>query len=319
MRGRVGFLAGLCGFLVAGCDRGPRGSAEQGAHGPALQAWVSIAPQAFFVRRIGGNHVRVETLLAPGQSPATFDPTPKQLVRLAKADVYFRIGVPFEQALIGKLASVTQRVSIIDTRKGVALREMDRGHDHNHDGSAGAFDPHIWLDPALVKIQSRTICEALCESDPARADTYRRNLATFESELEAVADLIRRRLAPIQGRRFYVIHPAYGYFADAFGLAQVAVEVSGKAPSAKKLGRLIDRMRRDGVRTIFVQPQFGMGSAQAIAQAIGGQVVPLDPMAGDYLVNLDDIAKKVRMALLDDSQRSLAATRPQPSAGEHHE
>ena len=98
----------------------------------------------------------------------------------------------------------------------------------------------------------------------------------------------------------YVFHPSYGYFADAYGLRQIAVEMGGKEPGARQLARLIHRAKEDGVRVIFVQPQFSKSSARTIAEAIGGAVVPLDPLARDYLENLERMARDIEKAFVDE-------------------
>ena len=265
-----------------------------------LKVFVSIPPQAYFVERVGGERVDVDVLVRPGQSPATYEPTPKQMAALADAEVYFRIGVPFETPLIGKIAATFANLRIVDTREGITLRRMevhghDGGPDHSHHD--GAPDPHLWLDPRLVKVQAQTICRALSKLDPARAGEFQRNLQAFQAELDEVHARLTTVLAPLKGRELFVFHPAYGYFADAYGLKQVAVESGGKEPGQRSLVALIEEARRKGVRLIFVQPQFAVTAAEMIAEAIGGAVVPLDPLARDYLENLGEMASKIERGL----------------------
>jgi len=252
-----------------------------------LHVFVSILPQAYFVERVGGTHVEVEVLVGPGQSPATFEPTPQQMTKLSQTSVYFSIGVPFEKRLVEKIQATLTNLRIIDTRQGIKLRTMQ---DEHHGGSS---DPHIWLNPNLVKIQATTICDELCRLDPQNAAEYRKNLKAFKTDLHEVDTRIAQMLAPLRGRKFYVFHPSFGYFADAYGLTQVAVEMEGKEPGAKELASLINQAIEDSVKVIFVQPQFSARSTKAVAEAIGGVVVLIDPLAKDYLQNLEDIAEKI--------------------------
>jgi len=252
-----------------------------------LHVFVSILPQAYFVERVGGTHVEVEVLVGPGQSPATFEPTPQQMTKLSQTSVYFSIGVPFEKRLVEKIQATLTNLRIIDTRQGIKLRTMQ---DEHHGGSS---DPHIWLNPNLVKIQATTICDELCRLDPQNAAEYRKNLKAFKTDLHEVDTRIAQMLAPLRGRKFYVFHPSFGYFADAYGLTQVAVEMEGKEPGAKELASLINQAIEDSVKVIFVQPQFSARSTEAVAEAIGGVVVLIDPLAKDYLQNLEDIAEKI--------------------------
>ena len=286
-----------------------------------VKAFVSILPQKYFVERIGGAHVDVDVLVGPGRSPATYEPTPRQMTELSKARVFFRIGVPFEEALVPKIRSMFRDLLIVDSHKGIKLRAMDSEHeDHEHETpqsddshedakgdhegetddhqhEAGAPDPHVWLDPILVKELGSNICEALSRIDPTNAADYRKNLKGFQSELDRVNAKITHALAPIKGKEIFVFHPAYGYFADRYGLKQVAVETGGKEPSAKQLKTLIDKARDAGVKVIFVQPQFDTKYAESITKATGGAVVFLDPLAFEYIKNLEEMAIKVESAL----------------------
>jgi len=261
-----------------------------------LSLFVSILPQAYFVERVGGSHVEVEVLVGPGQSPATFELTPKQMAKLTQADAYFRIGLPFEKRLVGKIQTALSDLRVVDTRQGIQLRTME--HEHHNDGS----DPHLWLDPMLVKVQAATVCEELCRLDPVNVDAYKKNLKAFKADLDEVDAKITQALEQLKGRKFYVFHPSYGYFGDAYGLTQVAVEVEGKEPSARRLAALIDQAKEDSVKVIFVQPQFSAKSAKAVAEAIGGVIVPIDPLARDYLKNLEDIAEKIARGLAKEKE-----------------
>jgi len=271
-----------------------------------LSAVVSILPQAYFVERVGGPYVDVEALVQPGQSPHTYEPTPRQVARLGEAKVYFTIGIPFEQALLRKIDPGLANLRVVDTRRGVKLRAMadaDVGSgpqaDHDEDEYAGAADPHIWLDPHRTKIMARTICETLSRLDSAHAAAYGQNLSAFEADLDRVDAKIARILSPFKGREFFVFHPAFGYFAEAYGLKQVAIETAGKEPGGKQLAALMDRAQREHVRVIFVQAQFSRSSAEAVAHAIGGVVAPIDDLAHDYLANLEFMAS----ALADGLRR----------------
>jgi len=302
---RVWFGALLLAMVVLSSCRRDTASTQSAAG--ALCVFVSIPPQRYFVERVGGEYVTVSVLLRPGQSPHTYDPTPKQMVELASAQIFFRIGVPFEKQVITKVAATLKDLRIVDTREGIdaviadTADHADHGvapdSDHEHHGRHNEPDPHIWMNPRLVKRQARTICRELCLLAPTHREAFERNCAAFEAELDRVDARIAEALAPLRGREFYVFHPAFGYFAEAYDLKQVAVEVGGKQPTAKQLQELIAQARIAGVKLIFVQPQFTKRGAEAVALAIGGAVVPLDPLAENYIENLLDVASKVEMAL----------------------
>ncbi|MFQ5412432.1 MAG: metal ABC transporter solute-binding protein, Zn/Mn family [Phycisphaerae bacterium] len=317
-------ISSLVPLFVAGCDRSVTGrDARNGAD--RLSVAVSIPPQAEFVERVGGTHVDVLVLIGAGQSPATYDPTLKQLSRLSKSHVYFRIGVPCEERLLPRLAEIAGEMKIVDTRRGIPLRSMDEEphgehdrHEHAHGDHhhADQPDPHIWLSPRLAKDQARTIADTLKRLDPAHADDYERNLLSFHADLDALDSRLADLLAPMRGKPFFVYHPAYGYLADAYGLRQVAVETGGREPSAKELASLIAQARQAGVRLILVQEQFASGSARAVAEAIGGAVVRVDPLARDYLANLWEMAAAIARATSTrpDHPEQPVSNRPQSRA-----
>jgi len=288
-------------LIVLNCDDPDAAKAPDTA---LPRVFVSIPPQKFFVERIAGDLVSVDVLLPPGQSPATYEPTPKQMSRLSQSAVLLRIGVPFENRLMKKITGTMPELTVVDTRRGIKLRKMEGsatpGHDHHHGDHTherGAPDPHCWLDPRLAMVQARTIHDALLDVLPGSAEALGTGLHRLTEDLQEADRRLARALEPLRGRSIFVFHPAYGYLADAYGLRQVAVEVEGKEPSAKQLALLIEKARRDQVCVIFHQPQFAHGSVETVAREIGGTAVELDPLAEDYLANLDRMAADITAAL----------------------
>ena len=255
-----------------------------------INIFVSILPQSYFVERVGGDLVDVEILVGPGKSPATYDPTSKQMAKLGEARIYFRIGVPFEKGFINKLEGLNKNLRIVDTRDGVELRYF-QGHNKDSSHESAIPDPHIWLDPKRVMIQAETICKALSSIAPEKKRFFKDNLNSFIKDLKMLDQKLTEILAPLKGGKFYVFHPAFGYFGDSYGLVQVAVEIEGKSPSAKQLASLIDSAKRDGVRVIFVQPQYARKGVETIAKAIDGAVVPINPLPANYLEEMEGMAK----------------------------
>ena len=284
--------------------------------GGKIKAFVSILPIAYFVERVGGPNVEFSVLVGPGQDPHTFEPTPRLMAKLANARVLFKMGFPFEETIIKKIGSTFKNVEVVDLRQGIKLRTMTEEEaeadeaEHEHDGhhhgeaeaherhhEAGDLDRHTWLDPQLAKIQAGTIADTLVRIDPSHKDQYEKNLQGFRNDLDAIHEQLTKALAPVKGKRFFVFHPAYGYFGDAYGLKQIPVQIGGKEPTARQLARLIQLAKEDGVKIIFVEPQFSKKTADVLAKAIGGAVVPLDPLAPDYLRNLREMAGELDLAL----------------------
>ena len=286
MKGTILFLLGT---LLLGC------APEKDASGPGRPlVYVSIPPQAGLLKAMTGDDVEIRTLVREGQSPHAYEPTARQLAALGGADLLFTIGVPFERALMKKVRPLYPELPIIGTDAGLIKRAMP----HEHHGEActhghGESDPHCWLSaPNCRKIAAAMFqaLEAKGLADPEKYHALVQSLEKLDAETEA-------RLKPFKGRRFYVFHPSFGYFADRYGLQQVPIELDGKSPSPRQLADLIESAQVDGVKVVFVQKQFPADSARTVAQAIQGRVVQLDPLDEDVVANLKRIAESIAQAL----------------------
>ena len=255
---------------------------------------VSIPPQKTFVKAVAGESVEVSVLLQPGQNPAQYSLSPQQLASISKATTYFTIGVPMEEMLLKRIQENFPGLQIVDTSIGIRKRNLE---DHHAGSHSHTKDPHIWLSPGLVKIQIRHYLEALKNIVADDAIHFEENTSRFLNRLQVIDQNLRTRLKPFKGNPVFVYHPGFGYFLERYGLRQVTVELSGKQPSPKQLAALIANARENGVRTIFVQPQFKRRSAQALAKGIGGQVKTLDPLAENYLDNLMYMGETIALAL----------------------
>jgi zinc transport system substrate-binding protein len=274
-----------------------------------LQVFVSVLPLKTFVEKIGGNSVTVQTMVQPGDSPHTYDPTPKQISALAKTDLYVLTGVPFEKVWMERVRSANPHMKVLDARVGIDLRtiehhehetvhngqQQDKAHDPGHFNDSER-DPHIWTSPPLVKQMAKNIRDMLTELDPAQGQAYEDNYAAFAAELDTLDRDIRALLKEVNNRKFMVFHPAWGYFADTYDLIQIPIEQEGKEPGARALTELIKQAKRENVKVIFVQPQFNKKSAEQVASAIGGRVVAIDPLSPDYATNLRKMAQLIAEA-----------------------
>lgn len=276
-----------------------------------LKVFVSILPQKYFVERIGGDLVTVQVMVGPGRNPETYEPLPQQMEALARAQLFFRIGVPFETAWIDKLQALNGDLTVVDTREGIPLRDMETPHRHEepagadshaHEGE-GMKDPHIWLNPVYVQRQAETICRALAAYDPGHRDFYEANLKTFQADLEALDRELAATFQRLAVKKLMVYHPAWGYLTDRYGLEQIPLEVEGKEPGPRELARWVDFAKAEGIRVIFVQSQFNTAAAETVARAVGGRVVFLDPLAEDYLANMRRIAQAIQRSYEANGER----------------
>ena len=287
----------LSGFLV--CTKSPAaaGTADRQAKLP-IPIYVSIGAHLDFCQQIGGDRFSVSLALSPGKSPATYAPSPHEVQLLSQARLYFKVGLPFETALLAKLKTLSHAPEIIDTQAGISLQPIlndfpSRGHTHRHTG----LDSHTWLDPKLALQQATTIYTALSRIDPEGIDTFSYNYNVLKNRLKALDRELKKSFTPFANRTIFVYHPAFGYFARAFGLHQVAIEIAGKKPKAKELANFIKTAQAENIAALFVQPQFDQQSADKIAQIVGCAVIKIDPLATEYCRNLNFIAASIQKSL----------------------
>ncbi|MCK8600970.1 metal ABC transporter solute-binding protein, Zn/Mn family [Desulfoferrobacter suflitae] len=273
-----------------------------------LKVTVSIVPQRYFLEKIGGDRLDITVMIPPGSSPHSYEPRPQQMVDLSSSKAYFAIGVPFEEVWLTKFAAMNQQMLVVHTQAGIerlAMQahtepgEVDEEHTvvpHAHTSRTGCSgdDPHIWLSPPLVMLQARNILTGLLRVDPDHRAVYDSNYRDFIMQLVKLDQKIRNLMQDVgRQRKFMIFHPAWGYFAEAYGLEQIPVEIEGKEPKAKGLRQLIAFARKSGVKTLFVQPQFSSRTAQTIAAEIGCRIVSADPLASDWQENLLKVAGEI--------------------------
>lgn len=294
--------------------------------------FVSIVPQKFFVQQICKDKVDVQIMVLPGASPATYEPKPQQMAALSRASHYFALGAPFENFWLAKISAANPAMQVVHTDEGIKKRSMATHHhdedehveahhedkhaeEHHESGNGHAkghkeadhaekdhhdragHDPHVWLSPPLVKLQTRAIFEAISEADPANRTFYETNFNAFMAQIDQLDADLKKTFSGKAGLQFMVFHPSWGYFADAYGLKQVAIEIEGKDPKPAQLKELIQHARERGIKVIFVQPEFSTKSAELVAREIGGQVIYAAPLAEDWLNNLRQVADKFSQAL----------------------
>lgn len=285
-----------------------------------LTVAVSIVPQATFVKAVAGELVDVVTLIPPGASPANYQPSPKELAAFGDASVYFTVGVGAEESnILPNIAANNEGLEIVDLAHHVDEvyparyfeedDHEDEGHDdheeedhddhededgdeHDHSGR----DPHIWMSPKRVIVMVNEIRDSLVTIDPDNEKTYTEKAAAYVAELETLDIELGNTMAGHEGEAFIIMHPSLGYFADDYHLEMVAIEQDGKEASAAHLGKVIDYGRDHEIHVVLYQSEFDSSQAETIAEALEGEVLEYEPLAADYMDNMNrlgDAFKKI--------------------------
>lgn len=301
-------LAGVV-LLLAACQ--PAASPTESDAGRLLVT-VSVLPQAYFVERIGGEAVTVNVMVGPGEDPHTYEPKPEQMRALSDSQVFFTIGTEYEDAWLPRFRDINQEMEIVDSSEGIErmMETVPHRHDGEDDDDAHeaeddhegedhqvGLDPHVWLSPSNGRIIARNIYTALSAANPENEALFRTNFEALVADIDQLDNRITETLSGITQRNFMVYHPAWGYFAAEYGLTQIPVQRGGTDPSASELAAMIEQALAENIRVIFVQPTFSAANAQAIAAEIGGEVALVDPLAQNWLDNLESVAAAFAAAL----------------------
>ena len=291
-------------LILAGGLLFAQGKSEKQAPDGKPTIALSILPQQYFVQRIAGDLVHSVVLVGEGQSPHSYEPTPSQMATLAKAEAWILSGTDFEQVLEGKVSSLYPNLLLVDGTQGVTFRSLGaHGHDeHDYalDEDSLERDRHTWLGWESAKILASHVLETAITLLPEERVVLESNHKQLVADIDETFLSLKKKLAPLAGRKVFVYHPSFGYFFDEFDIVQEAVEIGGKEPTAKDLSTLIEKAKSEKAVALFVQKQFPLASAQTVAKAAGARVLALDPLAPDWMDNIRQMGAALLSALGGD-------------------
>lgn len=231
--------------VLAGC------SYAASDHKPVVS--VSVEPQRFLLEKLAGNHVKINVLLPKGADPESFDPSMNALRDLEQSDLYITIGsFPFEEVLRTRISQSNPDLNIVMPEGLTVLgghhcahhHESDADHSHSddcqhHEEHHGSADPHVWTSVANLRAMAAQMHRRLIEIDPAWRAEYDRRYSAVCVELDSLDAHLTRTLAPLRGQSFLIWHPSLSYFANDYGLTQIAVQADGKEPTPAQLAEMI--------------------------------------------------------------------------------
>ena len=291
-QGRI--AAVLLPFLVCACQNPQSGK-------PGVV--VTIEPQRYFAEMIAGDKFDVYAVVPAGQSPETYDPAPREMIRIARSVAYLQIGqIGFEQAWIETIKKNNPHLKFFDLSSGVDWigeedthdeEETTHDHDHDHHHHHGGIDPHIWSATVPAKIIAQNTLLAFLALDSENKMFYQDNYQRLIEEIDETSQQLHAMLDTLTCRTFVIYHPALTYFANEFGLKQLSIETDGKEPSVASMKALIDEAKRTQVRVVFVQQEFDRKHAEQIAAEIGARVVVINPLDRDWKKQMNSLAKEL--------------------------
>jgi len=256
---------------------------------------VTIEPQRYFAEQLVDSLFKIVTMVPPGSSPEDYDPTPQQMIQLAKSKAYFCIGhIGFENVWLDKLKQNNPDVLFFDNSEGIdfAFSEHCHGsHEHHDHVFDSGIDPHTWTSPKEVSIIVQNMCNALIEIDSKNAEIYKRNLEKLLDEIKETNQIVENYLNQSFQKSFLIYHPALAYFARDYGFDQYSIEMEGKEPTPAQLKNIIDIAKREKTKVVFIQQEFDKKNAEIIANETGCQLVVINPLSYNWSEEIIRIAR----------------------------
>ncbi|MBO0428043.1 zinc ABC transporter substrate-binding protein [Vagococcus fluvialis] len=262
-----------------------------------LEIVTSFYPMYDFTKNVAKDKANVSMLIDGGVESHDYEPSAKDMAKIQNADVFVYNSNEMETWVETVLENIdTSKVKVIEASKGIELLKGSESHDgedhdehadeeehegHNHDhGHSHAFDPHVWLDPLLVKKEVRTISEALIEIDSKNKDYYEKNTTEYLSKLDKLNNDYVAAFEGAKSRKFVTQHTAFSYLANQYGLEQVAISglSPDQEPTPKELKGIQDLVKKENINVIYTESSASEKIAKTIADATGAELAVLNPM-----------------------------------------
>lgn len=261
---------------------------------------VSIAPFKYFVEQIAGDDFKVNIMVPAGADPHTYEPFPEQINKLRKSVAYISNGyLSFEMTWLDRFYETNQtmkRLSLSDR-----IDPLTPEH-HREGGHLENADPHYWVSPRSALAMALSVKELLCELNQKQKQKYETNCQILISKIQEIDNKAKKLFSDLPTKCFMIYHPNLAYIARDYGLEEIPVEFEGKEPSPSRMRELIDRARKDHLKTIFVQREYDTKNAKAIAGEIGARIIIIDPLSENWQKSTEDIIDDLNKSLLESSK-----------------
>jgi len=287
--------------LMAGCST----TVPTQENSPKIKVLVTVLPEAGYVQAVGGDKVEVFTVVPPGADPHTYEPSARNMVDFADADVYFSLKkgiLPLEDNLVSRLSSMNPHMKVVETAPGIDLifgKQSNSDADIAGNQSMGfeedvksneSPDPHVWVSLKNAPVMINHISDTLCSVDPANAPYYQANRDAVLTNITSMDNEIKGMLEKIPHKKFITTHDSWGYFARDYGLTQVVIGQEGKEVTSKDIETIINDARGDRITIIVTEPQYSRKAADMIASSVNGSIIMVDPLSPEMPQELKKLA-----------------------------
>lgn len=268
-------------FIMVGC-----GNQEATKDSTKLQIVTSFYPMYDFTQNVAGDNAEVSVLMKAGTEPHDYEPSAKDIAKIADSDVFVYNSKEMETWVSSVLTNIdTKKTVVVDASQGIDLLEGNHSDDETeaeHEGHSHAHDPHIWLDPVLAQKQVDTIKEGIIKADTKNKETYEKNALAYKEKLAALNEKFEMGLKNAKNRTFVTQHAAFAYLANRYDLEQVAIAglSPDQEPSPAKLAELNDFIKENNIKIIYFAETASPKIAKTVANETGAKLEVLSPIEG---------------------------------------
>ncbi|CAD5900476.1 Zn(II)-binding lipoprotein [Carnobacterium maltaromaticum] len=268
-------------FIMVGC-----GNQEATKDSTKLQIVTSFYPMYDFTQNVAGDNAEVSVLMKAGTEPHDYEPSAKDIAKIADSDVFVYNSKEMETWVSSVLTNIdTKKTAVVDASQGIDLLEGNHSDDETeaeHEGHSHAHDPHIWLDPVLAQKQVDTIKEGIIKADTKNKETYEKNALAYKEKLAALNEKFEMGLKNAENRTFVTQHAAFAYLANRYDLEQVAIAglSPDQEPSPAKLAELNDFIKENNIKIIYFAETASPKIAKTVANETGAKLEVLSPIEG---------------------------------------
>lgn len=308
------FLTGS--IFLSGCGKDASNTDKKNEN--QIQVYTTVYPLQYFAQQIGGEYVHVNTIYPPGADEHTFEPSQKDMMNLADADLFFYIGLGLE-GFVNKAGKTLENEDVkmipaaegLHIEEGTAANEHDEhtADDHEDEGedkhAHGDIDPHVWLDPVYADELAAVIKNELAEQMPEQKETFEKNYAELSKQLKELDQQFAKTADSAKRKEIIVAHSAYSYWDKRYGIEQISISglSTTNEPSQKELEKLIKYAKDEKIKYVLNEQNFNSKLADMVKKEIGGKALTLHNLS--VLTDEDLKNKETYFTLMDRNIKTL--------------
>ncbi|MED3891164.1 zinc ABC transporter substrate-binding protein [Peribacillus frigoritolerans] len=271
----------------------------------ALDIYTTVYPLQYFTEAIGGEYVNVETVYPPGTDEHSFEPSQKDIVKMAESDLFFYIGYNLE-GFVTKAEPILSKEGVSTIAVGETVHLDEAEHEHEEDGhDHGGVNPHLWLDPVYSIDMAKTIKDELTKKMPEQEEYFNSHFNELSEKLKALDEKFATTIESGRTNKIIVSHSAYGYWEERYGLEQIGVTglTSSNEPSQKELGKIVTMAEKEDLNYVIFEQNISSKLTEIIQKEMGAKSLELHNLS--VLTEKDIEAGEDYFSLMEKNVKTL--------------